>query len=382
LYVPNPDYRLNPARAIYISGPIGPEMVTDLTPQILRLQHTSRAPISVYIDSPGGIVASMESILRLLRMTDQDSSSPCRIITAVANRAASAAADLLSSGDYAIAFPSSSVLYHGIRRYEQDPLTLESTASLASLLRFGNDYYAMELARKTAGRFSFMYAWLRGEFPDVRARNQDPTLSDLDCFVITIGEKLSENAKEVWKKAAARKKMYESLFSTLLKKVRRKIDSATVAELDADAIKAIVDFELKRNKHTPDWGFRTAGIGQVAEDFFLLQEYMSTHNSDHLRAWCKLWGRWLLTEEQVAKIEKMSGDEQKERAFSDASQPILRPLWSFFVALCHALQEGENELTPADAYWFGLVDEVMGRSDMAPVRLVAEYRDNVVPDTI
>jgi hypothetical protein len=30
--------------------------------------------------------------------------------------------------------------------------------------------------------------------------------------------------------------------------------------------------------------------------------------------------------------------------------------------LCHALQEGENELTATDAYWLGLVDEVVGKN--------------------
>ena len=385
MYAPNSDYRLNPARAIYISGQIGADMVTRLTPQILRLQHVSREPISVYIDSPGGVVVSMEAILRLLRMTNQDSSEPCRIITAVSNRAASAAADLLSSGDYAIAFPSSSILYHGIRRYEQDALTLESTASLANLLRFGNDYYAMELARKITDRFSFMYAWNRNEFPAVRTQANNPNLSDLDCFVITIKEKLSDKAKHVWEKAASRNKMYESLFSTLLKKVKRKpLDSATMAQLEADAIKAIVDFELARNKGNPQWRFRTGGIGQVAEDFFILQEYMNNYNSDHLRNWCKLWGRWLLTKEQVTEIEKLPDEEQKQKALVDASRPMLQPIWSFFVALCHALQEGENEFTSTDAYWFGLVDEVMGRSDMAPIRMVAEFRPDEpnVPATL
>jgi len=318
----------------------------------------------------------MESILRLLRMTDQDGHGACRIITAVTNRAASAAADLLSSGDYAIAFPSSSILYHGIRRFEQDPLTLESTASLASLLRFGNDYYAMELARKTADRFSFMYVWTRPEFAAVRANAADANLSDLDCFVIAMKEKLSDKAKAVWEKAAARNKMYESLFSTLLRRVKRKIDSATKAEIEADAIRAIVSFELQRNKHNPNWRFSTVGIGQVAEDFFILQEYMNSYDSDHLRTWCKLWGRWLLGQRRVEEIEALPDDEQKQQAFVDDSRPLLQPIWSFFVALCHALQEGENEFTPTDAYWFGLVDEVMGRSDMAPVRSVAEYRDD------
>jgi hypothetical protein len=45
---------------------------------------------------------------------------------------------------------------------------------------------------------------------------------------------------------------------------------------------------------------------------------------------------------------------------------------SFFVALCHALQEGENELTAIDAYWLGLVDEVVGEN-LWTIRIMEEF---------
>ncbi len=55
-------------------------------------------------------------------------------------------------------------------------------------------------------------------------------------------------------------------------------------------------------------------------------------------------------------------------------RPTLEPMWSFFVALCHALQEGENELTARDAYWLGLVDEVMGVAELPSMRVIVEYK--------
>jgi ATP-dependent protease ClpP protease subunit len=79
-----------------VNGVINRDMLSRLTPQILKLQSVSRDPITVYIDSPGGNVSNMETILRLLRLTDQDSSPACQIITAVTTMAGSAAADLLS----------------------------------------------------------------------------------------------------------------------------------------------------------------------------------------------------------------------------------------------------------------------------------------------
>jgi hypothetical protein len=32
--------------------------------------------------------------------------------------------------------------------------------------------------------------------------------------------------------------------------------------------------------------------------------------------------------------------------------------WCFFVTLCRALQDGENQLTAADAMWLGLIDTI------------------------
>jgi enoyl-CoA hydratase/carnithine racemase len=43
--------------------------------------------------------------------------------------------------------------------------------------------------------------------------------------------------------------------------------------------------------------------------------------------------------------------------------------------LCHALQEGENELTAKDAYWLGLIDEVIGE-DLYTIRDLMEYEDD------
>jgi hypothetical protein len=51
-------------------------------------------------------------------------------------------------------------------------------------------------------------------------------------------------------------------------------------------------------------------------------------------------------------------------------------MWSFFVALCHALQEGENDVTAKDAYWLGLVDEVLGEAELPSMRVVAEYKED------
>jgi hypothetical protein len=82
-----------------------------------------------------------------------------------------------------------------------------------------------------------------------------------------------------------------------------------------------------------------------------------------------------------AEKEEIKGASEEERDVKKAGkvQPLFFPLWSFFVSFCHALQQGENELTATDAYWLGLIDEVIGEERLPSFRLVAEYTPDPLP---
>jgi len=95
-------YRENPERAIYVAGTIDQSLVDRLTPTINGLRISSSDPITLYIDSLGGIIHCAEVIRRLTGSLNQDGNR-CKLITVVTGIAASAAADLLALGDYAIA---------------------------------------------------------------------------------------------------------------------------------------------------------------------------------------------------------------------------------------------------------------------------------------
>jgi ATP-dependent protease ClpP protease subunit len=145
LIVPDQNFRPNPNRAVYIQGIIDQQLVNRLTPQVIALTSQKRDPVTIYIDSRGGSVASAESLLRLLTASNQDLAPPCRLISVVTSRPGSAAADLLSSGDYAPAYPDTTLVYHGVRTGMDDPLTVELASILAESLKLSNDRYAMAL---------------------------------------------------------------------------------------------------------------------------------------------------------------------------------------------------------------------------------------------
>lgn len=95
----------NPARAVWIDGELNQKLLDRVQPENLALSTKSDEPITVYINSPGGTNTVGQRIRDLL--------SPCRTITVACQKAQSAAADLLSAGDWAIAQPGSMLLYHG-----------------------------------------------------------------------------------------------------------------------------------------------------------------------------------------------------------------------------------------------------------------------------
>ena len=358
-----------------MTGELNDEMVASLTPEILRLQDEDRLPICVYINSPGGNPRSAEALLNLLRLSDQDGAEPCRIITAVTVQAASAAADLLASGDYAIAFPQSTILHHGLRQLSGAPSTLESTGRLNELLRISNSIYAMQLAKRTEDRFTFRFYSVRIDFPSVREAKGDPNLSDYECFVHVIQEKLSPDARKIFEKAVTRAERYKALITSVTTNPGL-AEAETPLQIQAAIIKAIVDFELSIQSSSDAQGFQFAGMRRLADDFYLLNEYQIGSNNQKLDEWCKTLGRLFITPEQKAEIDGIADEDERLNRLAEINRPILQPMLSFFIALCHALQEGENELTAADAYWLGLVDEVVGDDELGNLRLVYEFEDD------
>jgi len=344
------------------------------------LQHESRDPITAYIDSPGGNVGAAHSILRLLRSPGLDSAAPCRLITVVSSLAASSAAILLTCGDYAIAYPSSVIHFHGVRTYRQNPITVEEAADVARDLKASNEASAVSLARTRSRNFFFRFVTLRSEFDDYRAKNPK-TITDKDCFVGMISERLSTWGLEVLRKAEGRNKRYDNLSSRIFKspaigKQLKLMQSGAKPEhfrkLEAEMLKAIISFEIASNQKIQGWTFAKKGMSQVSDDFFLLNEYIGQHQNDWIEEFCEEWKSFVLQEDEMAAIDALP-EEQRKGARIAKLTPVLLPLWLFFGSICHVLQEEENPLTPIDAFWLGLVDEVAG-ANLPTLRRIAERK--------
>lgn len=364
---PNPKFRADPTRAVYVHGLIDEELVHRLTPQILNLQHSSRSPITVYIDSRGGSVASYRSLWSILTASDQNLAEPCHILTVVTSRAASAAADLLVSGNYAIAYPESSILYHGVTTVPRQPLTTEDISSEASDLRQMSEDFATDLMNRLELRLMFRFLDAKAGLDRRRKGAIGNSLSAAEHFEQTVYDRLSQRARALFEAAKRRQERYEELLAA----ARGAHLHKTTAKTEAGIIKAIVDFEVRRHKDDPGWTFRKGGLAMLNEDFFVLGERLSALESGHFDGRCIDAFELILSPSDLSEIERAPATVRDQMKL-ERVRPVLEPLWSFFAALCHALQEGENELTATDAYHLGLVDEIVGLEGYTSYRYLAE----------
>jgi hypothetical protein len=254
---------------------------------------------------------------------------------------------------------------------------MEETLQLAQSLKAGNETYAMELARQAEFRAMFRFISLRDQFHELRADN--PDLNDLQCLISLVAEKLSSSATDVLDKALTRHARYNSLLQYVATHTKRPSTFKTVAKGEAAQIKAIIDFECWQNRKNKEWSFLSDGMHRLSDDFFLFHEYLRMFQSPRFKYLCDIFADFLLTPEEQEEISKLSA-EDKPKKVAEKVRPTLQPIWSFFVALCHVLQQGENQLSGLDAFWLGLIDEVVGVPDLPSFRLWVEHSTQTAKD--
>jgi len=277
-----------------------------------------------------------------------------------------------------VAYPESTIFYHGVRQTLATPVTVEFGSALTERLKISNDQSAMALARKTEWRFMFRFVMMTPEFTTLRQTTNRPSLTPLDSFIELISQNLSWYANELVKRARERHGRYHKLLDgALAAAYKNKVllkPQQRPAQVESAIIKKIIDFEVRAHKNEPDWSFRTGGLARLNDDYFLLNEYISSSQSDHFKKLCKRWGPFALTPQETEGIMALPDDAAREEARLEKARRYFQPVWAFLVALCHALQEGEeNYLTALDAYWLGLIDEVIGFPELKSMRLLSEF---------
>jgi hypothetical protein len=223
------------------------------------------------------------------------------------------------------------------------------------------------------------------EFDGYRTRINKPDLQDVGCYVALVSERLSQGGLKVVKRGIERNQLYEALVGHVSRSIQRSKlfqNPKRAADSECVIIKSIIDFEKSKNKGD-DWTFADDGLKQATNDFLLIREYLNIYDGDHLKRLCDNWGSFFLSEADRVELESITEQDQRKERMYEKVKPLLRPLWLFFVALCYSLQDEDHELTATDAFWLGLIDEVIGGSpDLFPFRLLVENIPDPEPTTM
>jgi hypothetical protein len=223
-------------------------------------------------------------------------------------------------------------------------------------------------------RFVLRYfVYLKPQFDAFRQESGKPGADDIECFCSLLSQRLSAPANRLVDQARERHSRYNKLFDTILKKALRGAEKKDARTVEGSILKALVDFELVSARKEKNWSFRYGGLTRLTDDFSLLLEFLENSSSKQFRGVCKRWGDFILTETEKSKLAGLTESERAEEQFQFAREHMLAP-WALFVAMCHCLQTDEHILTPRDAFWLGLIDEVIGEADLPCLRTMFEIK--------
>lgn len=366
------DYRENVNRALYVLGKIDQDPVYRLTPEINRLRLSGAEPVTVYIDSPGGIVYYAEVIRRLLKLPDA-AGEKRQVVTVVTNFAASAAADFLALGDYAIAYADSQIVYHGSRENTVPELTVEAATTLASSLRQSNEFFAARLARRAFTRFVLRITQLKEEFDSFR-NDAYPLYAGESFTRLIMALPIREGNQRLLSESIERRNKIRDLTISVGTHLSdfKDLEGRSESEIESEMLKAILNHKVKGHQKE-DWLLSGTGLSEVVADFELLNDFHYGSQSQALARLAKIYGDFLLSDTEKAEYSSLDPAENKEDWVKKKSEPKLKNLWYFTVSLCRILQSADFELSPEEAYWLGLVDEVPG-SNLPNLREVYERK--------
>ncbi|MFP3647054.1 ATP-dependent Clp protease proteolytic subunit [Paraburkholderia sp. SIMBA_054] len=388
---------INWRRCLHIDSVIEDDFVNSLIPRILEMRQESNDPITVAINSPGGSLAALEALVRLLTGPDQDGRRG-EIVTVSVRDAHSAAANLLAFGTYAVALPHSEILFHDIRFHGMEDVTPAVARIAADRLQLANEEFALKLANRIFNRLVWNYLDVRPEFDDIRDEwsekykeyceilaKCDSGLEtnnqvDIASFATALFSKVSKSSEGLidqamqhlgtWgfmtgiaKKAPSGADhlseggVLESLqpIFSLFDHARAK-DFATAAPHVQAFLTLLIEQLVKSG---PSRKFDFLPMLATATDSYRLIE--SINHRAHLNAVSRNMRRHPNVFFDGASAAVILGtDQEAKKKLMDAARPSARLFWFFCVLLCRALFNGEHSLSPSDAQVLGIVDEVAG----------------------
>jgi ATP-dependent protease ClpP protease subunit len=359
----HPDYE----RSVFIQGVIDQPLVDRLTPQIMELKFKGdtssisgqNKSVTVFIDSPGGNPGLAWRLIDLIKSPGLDN-SPGKTIAYVTGRAASAAADFTIRADYSYMAPGSTMLCHGTSSGSNQSINAKTAEHLAASLRQDNEFFARQLAEAFFPRLLFILTTFGQAFTDYVA----DTWSGLPKLALALrGELASWQLQELINNAVRQQRQIYDLSNHVGAKLTKRPTKHKDHELEPFILREILNRKLIGAKKT-GWRLSQGGLEELGADFQLLHDYYFGPHHKQTRRWATHFAHlFLQPDERVYfDIHAWATSAEKSDWMTETATPRIRDLWYFAVSLGRLLQTEDFEFGALDAYWLGLVDEVVGEN--------------------
>jgi hypothetical protein len=178
------------------------------------------------------------------------------------------------------------------------------------------------------------------------------SISNPEHFFTKLKEKVTDDQKHLIEQAIQRQRAVSKLVSYVEEK-KLSHDRGSQSEL----LKAIIDFE---STQSGDSTLTPSRIDFIQESFFQLDDFFHGRYWTNLTSIVEDRGELFLTPEEEAALKEIENPDHKRSYIFQCVGPRLHPVWYLVVSLSRCLQQGEHPVLPEDAYWIGLVDEVVG----------------------
>lgn len=376
--------RANPHRAVYVSGTIDHDLLSRVQPEILRMRYESNEPITVYINSEGGSVDVAQFIRGLLKAPNQEGES-CQIITVATGYAASAAADLLASGDYAIAYPDAKILYHGSAQGVAYGVTAERATTIVNDIRKINENFASSLAVDVIKRYILRYVGYLQKIQEFRAELSDSFCNkyslidspentiDVCGFSAFLWLNLSLSVKPIATTALdllnelvlVQRLRDDELIKPTINFWDGEIDKLSISNIsqnqrlkfDMSIFQALLISQLRLGKNDL---FNEPGWLKLYDEFsYVIECLIGRYSNNAVNILIQHKDIFLLNQD-IEKMNEFEDDNAKYQYLNDIARQRLELMWFYVVTICRLLQQDDWTLTPADAFWLGLIDEILG----------------------
>ena len=246
--------------------------------------------------------------------------------------------------------------------------------TLAKTLATSNEQFALALARNAISRFMLRFVIQRPQFGAIRQQTTVEDTSEILYFTESLVTHLPTYLLRLLSDARTKSMQLDSMnasVSATFTASGQDLNTLRAAEFEALLLRGIIEWEVATNTDE-GWSLRATGFERIEEDFSLLIDKFNERHLSQINMLCERWGEFLLSAEQEAQFRTIAHPERSAWLLEKVSGQVTQ-LWFFFVSLCRLLQKDDYYLTAEEAYWLGLIDEVIGRADLPCARMMVEH---------